>query len=276
MKYSSSSWKHKLRSKFYKIISPKLYIAIMPAYYKFFSKKRRGCTYKFKVEENKKITFSDSKTKFSFMGYRRMNRYLYPEGLERKMNSMKKKYCNSECNINAGDTVVEIGANVGEFTLMASNIAQKVFAFEPDPNCFRCLKENISSKNNIEIFESAASKENRSEVFYVSTEDADSSLIKPKIYTDEIEIKSVRLDSWMDSLGLQKIDFLKLEAEGAEIEVLEGLGEKIHFVRKISVDGGPERYGEPTSDDVDRFLQAKGFNTNVIGYHVYAWRNESE
>jgi len=275
MKYNSGKWKHKLRSGFYNFMSPKLYISIMSAYYRLFSKKRRGCTYKFKVKENERVILYDDKTRFCFMGYRRINRYLYPEGLERKIESMKKKYCISGCDIDPGDTVVDVGANVGEFTIMCSQNTEKVFAFEPDPNCFLCLKENTRAIDNVDIINYCASNVNSNKVFYLLSEDADSSLIEPKTYNDKIEINTVRLDSWMDSKGLPEIDFLKIDAEGAELEVLEGLGDKIGSVKKISVDGGPERYGEPTSGEINKFLQLKGFNTYVFNYHVYAWRNNT-
>jgi len=273
MKYNSSKWKHKLRSKFYKFIPPELYVTIMPTYYKFFNKNRRNCPYIFKVEENERtILYDNNGTRFYFMGYRRINNYIYPEGLGRKKQSMKKKYCYSVFNIEPGDIVIDIGANVGEFTLMASQHAEKVFSFEPDPNCFYCLKKNTDNIDNIEIFEYGVSKANDSKSFYLSSEDADSSLIKPKIYTNKIEINTIRLDSWMKSKGISKIDFLKVEAEGAELEVLEGLGDKIEFVQKVSVDGGAERYGKTTSNEVDQYLQSNGFHTYVINHHVYARR----
>lgn len=245
----------------------------MLPYHKLFNKNRRECTYKFKVEENGRIKLFDSNTRFYFMGYRRINRYLYPKGLELKKESLKKKYCNSSCNIEPGDIVVEIGANVGEFTIMAARNADKVFAFEPDPNCFYCLKENTKKLSNVNIIEYGASKVNKHKAFYLLSEDADSSLLQPKVYTNKINIKLVRLDSWMDSTGLSGIDFLKIDAEGAEMEVLEGLGEKIEDINKISVDGSPERYGKPTADEVSQFLQQKGFTTQVVNYQIYAWKN---
>jgi FkbM family methyltransferase len=272
MDYNSSIWKHKLRSGFYKIISPKLYAAIMPAYYKLFSKKRRDCTYSFKVEDNGRIVLSDENTRFVFVGYRRIKRYLFPNGLERRKASMKRKYCIPECAVENGDTVVEIGANVGEFTLMASETAGRVFSFEPDPNCFYCITENTRNSTNIEVIDYAASNTGGVNTFYISSEDADSSLIEPRIYSESMEVKTIRLDEWMKSKNLEQIDFLKVEAEGAELEVLEGLGEMINRVKKVSVDGGPERYGQPTSHDVEQFLKSNGFKTRIIDYHVYSWR----
>ncbi len=243
----------------------------MPAYLKLFRKKRRGCTYRFKAEDNGRIVLYDDTTRFCFMGYRRLNRYFYPDGLERRILAMEKKYCLDPCTIEKGDTVVEVGANVGEFTLMASRLASVVYSFEPDPNCFTCLKENLNKMDNVEVIPEAASDKNSQQMFFVSSEDADSSLIQPKIYSRKIPINTIRLDAWMESRNFATIDFLKIEAEGAEMEVLKGLGNKIKKVKKVSVDGGPERYGQSPSHEIVQFLRLHGFKTQVSGYHVYGW-----
>jgi FkbM family methyltransferase len=225
------------------------------------------------IESDGMVTLYDQDTRFSFLGFRRLNRYLYPNGLQCKKNSMRNKYCIEGCAIDPGDIVVEIGANVGEFTLMACQTAGQVYSFEPDPLVFACLKKNTAECKNVEILPYGASNNSSTQVFYLASEDADSSFIKPKIYNKAVEIDTIRLDEWIESVGLSGIDFLKLEAEGAEMEVLEGLGEKISIVKKISVDGGPERYGEPTYEQVNKHLISNGFNTRVSGYHVYGWRS---
>ncbi len=74
----------------------------------------------------------------------------------------------------------------------------------------------------------------------------------------------------MHKENIQIIDFLKVEAEGGELEVLESPGSEIKNVRKISVDGGPERYGKSTFEAVSRFLQDKGFKRTCSGNMVYA------
>lgn len=274
MNYNSSTWKHKLRFGFYNLISPAMYIAIMPFIWKLFNKERRGCTYRFKAGRKGIIVLYDDKTTFHFVGYRRINRYLHTDGVERKKNAMKKKYCYSHCEIEPGDLVVEVGANVGEFTLMASEKAQRVIAFEPDPNCFFCLSENTKSIGNIEIIKKGVSNTDKAGTFYISSQDADSSLLKPKVFEDKMEVDFVRLDTWITSNNITKIDFLKVEAEGAEVEVLEGLAGKIDLVQKISVDAGPERYGQPTSAEVNQILISNGFTTQIMNHHVYGWKEK--
>ncbi len=273
MHFSNSRWKHLLRSVLYKSIPPVLYLKLMPAYLRL-SKKRRDCTYRFKAEENGRIILFDDTTRFCFMGYRRLNRYFYPGGVERRIKALERKYSIEDCRVEEGDIVVEIGANVGEFTLAAARYASAVFSFEPDPNCFICLKENTRKMENVEVIPKAASDRNSRQEFYISSEDADSSLIQPKIYAEKIVIETIRLDSWMKTKEFPTIDFLKIEAEGAEMEVLEGLGSQIKNTKKVSVDGGRERYGEATADEVNQFLRLHGFQTRLKGYHVYGWKNK--
>ncbi len=246
----------------------------MPGYYKFFNRHRRACNYNFKVDEGERVVLFNRKTTFYFIGYRRMIRYLYPDGIKRITDLMRKKYCISYCTIDHNDIVVEIGANTGEFTIMAARTAGKVFAFEPDPDCYICLKKNTKTLDNVEVINQGVSNNNSRKNFYLSGEDADSSFIKPVTFKKRIETDAIRLDTWMELKGLSGIDFLKVEAEGAELEVLEGLGDKIEYVNKVSVDGGAERFGESTSSEVNQFLRLKGFNTYTSSEdQVYAWKS---
>ena len=272
MKFTKHNWKQNLRTDLFGWLPPPIYLKIVPIYFKIFNSKRRGCNYKFSVGKNSKNILHDGSYKFYFADHRRLNRYMYKNGLSRIKKLMLNKYCNGKCKIDKNDVVVEIGANIGEFTLVAAEMAKKVYAFEPDPKCIDCLILNVQSINNVSIIEYGLSDKNKNKVFYLSTEEADSSFIKPKTYTSTIEIKAIRLDTWMQEVGLEKIDFLKLEAEGAELEVLIGLGEKITCVKKITVDGGPERRGKTTFNEVANYLTQRKFQVNVDGNHVFAWR----
>ncbi len=73
-----------------------------------------------------------------------------------------------------------------------------------------------------------------------------------------------RLDSFID----KNIKLLKLEAEGGELEVLEGAGEKINKINYISADLGPERgvNQESTFVPVSNFLNQKNFS--LIEYNA--------
>ena len=93
--------------------------------------------------------------------------------------------------------------------------------------------------------------------FFVSSQGADSSLIEPVSFDERIKVPVAKLEGYVNS----KIKMLKLEAEGAEPEILEGLGEKLKFIEYISADLGYERgvACESTLVPVTNYLLERGF-----------------
>ncbi len=94
--------------------------------------------------------------------------------------------------------------------------------------------------------------------FYVSSQMADSSLIEPPAYDEEIQVPARRLDSL---LAGRRIKLLKLEAEGAEPEVIAGCKGLLPHIEYISADLGFERGVEQgsTLGEVTNFLLAHDF-----------------
>jgi FkbM family methyltransferase len=87
---------------------------------------------------------------------------------------------------------MDIGANIGEFTIAAANKFKNsiIYAFEPDPLAFECLKFNVSSSNlnsRVIALKCALSDNTGQSVFYISSADADSSLVKPGKFTETIK-----------------------------------------------------------------------------------------
>ena len=74
------------------------------------------------------------------------------------------------------------------------------------------------------------------------------------------------------SMDFEKIELLKVEADGFEPEVLEGLDSCRDRIKRISVDTSPERRGVSTTAAVVAELKKKGYLTEVCGYVVYGWR----
>ena len=126
--------------------------------------------------------------------------------------------------------------------------------FEPSPTEFSCLKENVqpSTVHNIGLWNTAGELE-----FFVSSQGADSSLIEPLNFDDKIKVPVNRLETYVSS----KIKLLKLEAEGAEPEILEGLGDKLNLVEYVSADLGYERgvQCESTLVPVTNYLLERDF-----------------
>jgi len=135
-----------------------------------------------------------------------------------------------------GDYIVDCGSNVGELSLAFEQKGFKVdyLGIEPEPNAYKCLEKNTNSSNlNICL----SNHESRIP-FYVDSVGANSSAIRPDTSNSTIDITAKRLDQITDS---KKIKLLKIDAEGAEPEVLLGCKGVIQNIEYISVDCGAER-----------------------------------
>jgi FkbM family methyltransferase len=206
-----------------------------------------------------------------YFGARRLDRYLRKDGINKAQIKIFKKYVLNEWVVKEDWIVVETGANVGEFTIALAEKKAFVYAFEPDPNVYKCLVHNMRNHGEprVKLLPIAASDEVGDLDFFIASDSADSSIIEPDIYSEKIRVKAVRLDKWIDEENLQRIDLLKVEAEGYEPEVLKGLGDKLSIVKRVSVDASPERRGCSTDRDVIMLLKAAGFTVTLDGYMVY-------
>ena len=131
----------------------------------------------------------------------------------------------------SGDDVFwDVGANVGYFTLVAATALAnrgQIVAFEPGKNAYARLTENISlnSYQNIQTFPVAVTDQEGEAVLHLLGDIADSSA---SLYqagdtqAGQEVCRTVALDHFLDSEGLRPPDLIKLDAEGAELAVLQG------------------------------------------------------
>jgi FkbM family methyltransferase len=129
-----------------------------------------------------------------------------------------------------GDAVIDVGANVGYFTLLSSKLVGWrgiVHAFEPSPSNMNTLIHNIklNKLENIQLYEIAASNKTGRMTFYTSsTESARHSLIQTKEHDNNITVEVNKLDDVLG--GHFNVNLLKTDTEGNELAVLQG-AEKI-------------------------------------------------
>ncbi|MGB8990913.1 MAG: FkbM family methyltransferase [Desulfobaccales bacterium] len=130
-----------------------------------------------------------------------------------------------------GDGVFwDIGANVGYFTLVAAtalNNRGQIVAFEPGQNAYARLLENISlnAYRNIRTYQVAVTDREGEAVLRVSGDIADSSATLYQSGQTEARgevCRTVALDHFLGTEGLRPPDLIKLDAEGAELAVLQG------------------------------------------------------
>jgi FkbM family methyltransferase len=128
------------------------------------------------------------------------------------------------------DVFWDVGANVGYFTLVAAralNHRGRIVAFEPGKNAYERLTENISlnAYRNIQTFPVAVTDREGEAVLHLAGDIADSSASLYPAALDQASqevCRTVALDQVLRSEGLRPPDLIKLDAEGAELAVLQG------------------------------------------------------
>lgn len=177
--------------------------------------------------------------------------------------------------IRPGMITVEAGAHIGSETLlMAAMVGAhgKVYAFEPNPVVKKRLDINIRFnrfEQRIISSGTALGESNGTVSFYVKEEHIPNQGLSSKYKFDEdvtqIEVTQQTLDDWFVSNGVERIDFLKMDVQGAEIDILKGGSEVItRFRPAIFAEAAPS-----TQSDSRQSLEDLYDILSVYGYRVY-------
>lgn len=176
--------------------------------------------------------------------------------------------------IGSKPTIVEAGAHNGTDTIRLANyfINPIIFAFEPLDDQFILLCNKAKKFTNIFPTQAALAAENRIYKFHVSggQSDASSSLLPPKehllihpgvTFDNVIEVQGINLDKWCADNFVNKIDFMWLDMQGAEFEVLKSCPNILKTVRAIYTEVSlVENYsGAPIYEEYKKFLESNGF-----------------
>lgn len=170
--------------------------------------------------------------------------------------------------IHPGDVVFDIGAGVGEATLLFSKMvgpAGKVVAVEAHPRTFAMLDRvcQLNSLRNVELIHAAVMDSNQP-VMISDTQGTEGYLMN-RVGVQGIQTPSVTLSDLVTELQLTHIDFLKTNIEGAEVAALQGARDVLPIVRHAAIgchdfladQTGDESYR--TKDTVNTLLVEAGF-----------------
>jgi len=164
----------------------------------------------------------------------------------------------------------DIGANVGYQTLIGAEILNGsgfVMAFEPDPRNAELLQMSITKNEykNVSVHQVVVSDSCGEIVFNLSDATNLSSVMKTKHSKEEIKVETIVLER---SEHTQPPNFIKMDVEGHEVEVIRGainMFAENSFPCKILIEVHPRTYSKEKSLETElKKLLALGFNTKYV------------
>ncbi len=164
--------------------------------------------------------------------------------------------------INEDDVVVDVGAHIGVFTLRVARhvVDGKIIGIEPYPSSFKLLKKNVGHnkyKNVITINKAISDKIGKAKLYLSPTIIAHSTVFFRSL--NSIEVETTTLDKLLKDLDL-KPDFIKIDAEGAELNVLSGANKTLKQNPAIAI----AAYHTPLQPhEITRFLLKRGFEVQI-------------
>lgn len=191
--------------------------------------------------------------------------HYYKCGIASRLDFLKSEYLSDEIVFSPNDILIDVGANIGEFSLSHSQgMDVRVIAIEPEEKEFSALQLNLSNAQ-CELINKPVWSEKGVHEFFPNNQSGDSSLIRFNHQIEPVLVECTTIDDVLLQSKLvgknERIKFLKLEAEGAEPEVLIGMTDNLTRVEYVAVDVGAERgiSKESTLIEVLDILSNAGF-----------------
>jgi FkbM family methyltransferase len=168
-----------------------------------------------------------------------------------------------------GQVVYDVGANIGFFTIICSRLVGargRVYAFEPMPESAATLRHNvaINSLDNTLVVEKAVSSTTDRAELLISDWSAFHALKAEEISPPEhargvVPVETVTLDDYVSTGGGQPPDVVKIDVEGAELEVIKGMTGLLSARRPLLI---CELHG--TNADFVRLIEANGYQARAL------------
>jgi FkbM family methyltransferase len=188
-------------------------------------------------------------------------------------------------SVKKGNYIIDSGAYIGAITIYFAKLVGKkgrVVAFEPDEDNFKKLLNNIkiNNLNNVILINKGLWNKNE-KVKFDSRKDGGSIVVECKSDRIKGEVNScefVKLDDELEKLNVNKIDFIKMDVEGAEIEALDGCVRTLKNNNvNLAIASYHIRNGEKTYKKVEEFFYKIGYKSKTeFNKHLttYAFKNK--
>lgn len=176
-------------------------------------------------------------------------------------------------HVKSGDVVVDAGANCGHLTVFFSKLVGqtgKVFAFEPDKFNIERIQKNMALNpdltDNIKIEDLLLWDKSEWIDFYEAGTVGSSAVWMPD--TEHcVKKQAVTIDDWVNNNHIQKLDFIKMDIEGAEIEALDGCVETIKTLQpNFAIASYHVVNGEKTYIKVEAFFRQMNYPCKTVTF----------
>ncbi len=181
-----------------------------------------------------------------------------------------------------GWTVIDIGAGLGDFAILVAreNPGSRVYAYEPSPESYELFQENIALNGvrNVCAFPMAVGGR-KGEMRLIARGEAVQHITiagggpenRAGNETPAIRVQGVTLDDVLETHGIKQCDFLKMDCEGCEFDVLFGASRAtLGRISRICLEyhDGFTRY---TRADLVRYLEQHGFRIRITPNPVHSY-----
>ncbi len=170
--------------------------------------------------------------------------------------------------------VFDVGANVGEWTLEAAALAPEctIHAFEIVPLTYETLRARTASKPKIRVNNLGLSATGEPVTIHLGeTSDTatacrlESAPLHQEYYSAQIRCTTCRAEDYMREQGIDEVDFVKIDVEGMDLQVIKGFGERLRHVRALQFEYGIFNIASrDLLHDFYQHLQQRGFLVGKI------------
>lgn len=199
---------------------------------------------------------------------RRSRLHYYRKGLKERLAFLKTEYLGSyDIQFEPGDIIVDCGSNIGEF-IRSINVdaSHRIIAFEPDPIEHKALQVNIGTY--AEVVNMALWSEHTDVEIFLGNDTGDSGVFQTNKNQQSIKVPACPLESYIKKVAPDGVvRLLKIEAEGAEPEVLSGARGLLSRTQFLAVDVGPERGSDKVSPLVSVLEILDEFNFKMVSFN---------
>nr|MDO8133537.1 FkbM family methyltransferase [Candidatus Njordarchaeum guaymaensis] len=182
------------------------------------------------------------------------------------------EYRDPNFEIEPADIVVDIGAHIGAFSVYAAMKAHKgeVYSYEPGKGNYHMLLKNkiLNNLDNIHPFNLAISDKRGSLDFYIGSDNVVNS-----IYGNgsgkRIRVQAVTIEDILARNNLDKIDYLKMDAEGAEYNIILRMpSETLGRIDKLAVEYHDRLDSGHGHEELKKHLEENGFEVKIHNFPV--------